>query len=351
MKAKLTVILVVCFLGVAIVWFSGVFNQHIEPGQKDVTSQYSGAIQRVQYQELVEFETVPGRVIAQQNTTVAARVLAQIKEMAVRAGDVVTQGQVLVRLDQQELNAQLQQAKSQVQALEASYVQAQKQLKRAQELLAQGLVAQSDLDAAVASHDNLSASLMQAKQRQQQASVALSYATIKAPISGRVVERFAKAGDTASPGQALLAIYNPQQLQLEFAVREQQAVNLQLADVRQVEIPALGIQEQTELVEIVPAADSASRSLVMRFGAPSSTQLLPGLFAELELPLPTRQAVLIEPALVHSFGQLDMVFVVENNQAKRRYVRLGQPQGDKVEVISGLQPGDEIALDAKPNLL
>lgn len=351
MKAKLTVILVVCFLGVAIAWFSGVFNQHIEPGQKDVTSQYSGAIQRVQYQELVEFETVPGRVIAQQNTTVAARVLAQIKEMAVRAGDVVTQGQVLVRLDQQELNAQLQQAKSQVQALEASYVQAQKQLKRAQELLAQGLVAQSDLDAAVASHDNLSASLMQAKQRQQQASVALSYATIKAPISGRVVERFAKAGDTASPGQALLAIYNPQQLQLEFAVREQQAVNLQLADVRQVEIPALGIQEQTELVEIVPAADSASRSLVMRFGAPSSTQLLPGLFAELELPLPTRQAVLIEPALVHSFGQLDMVFVVENNQAKRRYVRLGQPQGDKVEVISGLQPGDEIALDAKPNLL
>ncbi|MFY8275317.1 efflux RND transporter periplasmic adaptor subunit [Pseudoalteromonas sp. SSDWG2] len=347
MKAKITLILVVCFLAVAIVLFSGVFNQHITPGNKEQTSQYTGLTHTIEYQQIDEFEMVPGRVIAQQNTTIAARVLAQIEQLPVRSGDEVKQGQVLVRLDQQELNAQWQQAKSQVRALEASFVQAQKQLQRAQELFSQGLVSQSDVDNAVANHDSLSASLMQAQQRQQQASVALGYATITAPISGRVVERFAKAGDTVSPGQPLLAIYNPQQLQLEFAVREQQAVNLKLGDVHRVTIPSLGLAESTELVEVVPAADSASRSLVMRFAPPTNSQLLPGLFCELALPLVPRKAILIPQSWVYSVGQLDMVLVLENAQITRRYVRLGNAQGDHVEVISGLHPGDEIALDAQ----
>ncbi|WP_158678839.1 efflux RND transporter periplasmic adaptor subunit [Pseudoalteromonas sp. T1lg75] len=351
MQPKLVIVLVVGFLVAAIIWFSGVLDQHLAPGTKQAPAPYSGPTQRVGSEPVVAYEAVPGQVIAQQNTKVAARVMAQIEQITVRAGDMVEQGQVLIRLDEQELTTQLQQAKAQVQALQASFTQAQKQLQRAKELFAQGLIAQSDIDAATANHDNLSASLQQARQRQQQAQVALSYATITAPISGRVVERFAEPGDTATPGRDLLAIYNPQQLQLEFAVRERQAVNLRLGDMRQVEVPALGVSEATELVEIVPAADSASRSLLVRMAAPENAQLLPGLYAQLQLPLPQHEAVMISPQYVHSYGQLDMVLVVENQQLVRRYVRLGRVIGEQVEVLSGLRPGDEIAVEAQPNQL
>tara|TARA_B100000700_G_C14957668_1_gene814789 strand:+ start:134 stop:1189 length:1056 start_codon:yes stop_codon:yes gene_type:complete len=351
MRTKLTAALVIAILAAVIVWFSGVLTQHIAPGVKTDEQSYRGATHQVELSAINVAEVVPGQVIAKQNTQVSARVLAQIERFLVRAGDTVKQGQVVIELDKQALQSQVQQAKAQVNALQASLTQASKQLRRANELFAQGLISQNDIDVATANHDNLKASVEQAQQALQQAQIALQYATIKAPIAGRVVERFAEPGDTASPGQALLAIYNPQQLQLEFAVREGQALTLDIGTQRRVSIAALALHADVPLVEVVPAADSGSRSLLMRFAAPQSAKLLPGLYAQLELPASSRQGVLVAREWVHQHGQLDMVMVVKQGQLQRRYVRLGQIVDDQVEVLSGLSPGEIIATEAQPAAL
>jgi multidrug resistance efflux pump len=117
--------------------------------------------------------------------------------------------------------------------------EAQQSLERAENLQSQGLVAKAVLDEARASHDALQAESNTAKRAVEEAEVAISYTEIRSPFDGRVIDRFAEPGDTASPGERLLSLYNPLSLRIEAAVRESLALPLRVNAEVEVEIPAL----------------------------------------------------------------------------------------------------------------
>jgi multidrug efflux pump subunit AcrA (membrane-fusion protein) len=98
-------------------------------------------------------------------------------------------------------------------------------------------------------------------------------------------------------------------------------------------------------------ADSAARSLLIRLDIESNGALMPGLYAQLQLPLHAQQGVMVATDWVHEFGQLNMVYVINNNVVERRFVRLGEVQGANVHVVAGLNPGDKLAADYKPVLI
>ena len=344
----------------AVFYMAGSFSDKQAAGLKEsqITS-YQGERVTVTLQSIAGTEQVPGSVIAKQNTQISSHVMAQVEQLKVRAGDKVAKGDLLIMLKQDDFKAALAQSSANINAVQASLTQAKKQLARMIDLNAQGLVSVSELDDAKAKFtqaivlkpdfENLTANLAVAKQQQTQAQVSLNYTRITAPISGVVVERLTEPGDTATPGKPLITLYNPLQLQLEFNVREQQAVKLRVGDSLNVVLPSLDITTPATVSEIVPVADNAARSLLIRLEADAQLGLMPGLYAQLQLPIKSTQGVLIDPRWVHEFGQLNMVYVLENETLVKRFVRLSSIINNQQHVIAGLKEGDVLAVDYIPS--
>lgn len=335
---------------IAVFYMAGSFSDKQAAGLKESQiTNYQGERVTVTLQSIAGTEQVPGSVIAKQNTQISSHVMAQVEQLKVRAGDKVAKGHLLIMLKQDDFKAALAQSSANINAVQASLTQAKKQLARMIDLNAQGLVSVSELDDAKAKFENLTANLAVAKQQQTQAQVSLNYTRITAPISGVVVERLTEPGDTATPGKPLITLYNPLQLQLEFNVREQQAVKLRVGDSLNVVLPSLDITTPATVSEIVPVADNAARSLLIRLEADAQLGLMPGLYAQLQLPIKSTQGVLIDPRWVHEFGQLNMVYVLENETLVKRFVRLGSIINNQQHVIAGLKEGDVLAVDYIPS--
>jgi membrane fusion protein (multidrug efflux system) len=326
-----------------IAWMAGSFRDKIEPGLQALEATATGESWPVPRVEVAVTEPVPASIGARQATTISSRTLARITHITVRAGDTVSQGQMLIELERSDLQARLAQASEQVNAVGARFKEAQQSLKRAQQLHTQNLVAVAVLDEARSNHDALNAELATARQTVKEAEVAISFTEIRSPIDGRVVERYAEPGDTASPGDKLLSLYNPLSLRIEAAVRETIALPLELGQALEVEIPSLDKTLPAQIEELVPAADPASRSFMVRARVEYDGQLLPGMYARLLVPAGRESLLLVPRDLVTEYGQLDIVWVIEDGRTDRRFIRAGREVSPgMIEIISGLDEGDRL---------
>ena len=151
---------------------------------------------------------------------VASKLLAKVTEVNVQASQEVKAGQVLVRLDDADLQAQFKQAEAGVAAAQATYDQAQIDYDRVKRLFEQANASKTEFDQADTTLKTASAQLDRAKQAQDQAQTVLSYATIRSPIDGTIVDKRVQVGDTTQPGQTVATLYDPTHMQLVASVRE-----------------------------------------------------------------------------------------------------------------------------------
>jgi multidrug resistance efflux pump len=117
------------------------------------------------------------------------------------------------------------------------------------------------------------------QQAVEEAKISLSYTTIKAPKSGRVVDRQAEPGDMARPGVPLLTIYDATSLRVEAPVLEHLAVQLDVGQKLRVYVDAVEREFEATVDEIVPQADAPSRSFLVKASLPKSEDLYEGIFA------------------------------------------------------------------------
>jgi RND family efflux transporter MFP subunit len=208
-----------------------------------------------------------------------------------------------------------------------------------------GAISKAELDRTEAARNTAQAQLLRAQHQEDEAKTALSYSTLIAPISGRVVERYADPGDTARQGQPLLRMYDPQTLRLEASVRESVASKLVKGQQHEVRIDALDEQFAAIVDEIVPSADPGSRSFLVKVSLKDSTGLYPGMFGRLIVPIGQVEKMYIPQKAVTRVGQLDFVIVKIEKGSVRRYVRLGIPTEDgRIEVVSGLTDGEQVLI-------
>jgi len=322
---------------------AGYFSDKIEPDLEQAPAADTSAAVPVIALGGPFSEPVPASVEAKEATIISSRLLARITTIKVRAGDYVEEGQLLLELEQSDLLARAEQASDQVRSVEARLTEAQQNLKRAEELHTRGLIAVADSDAARADAAALEADLSSARRALEEAQTAVDFSQIRSPIAGRVVDRFAEPGDTASPGGKLLSLYNPFSLWVEARVREQLALSLEMGQELEVEVPSLDKSYRAKIEEIVPAADPGSRSFLVKAILPSEKSLLPGMYARLQVPAGERTRLLIPADRVARVGQLDVVWVAQEGRVLRRFVRLGRQAGNgMVEVVSGLAEGDAV---------
>ncbi len=296
--------------------------------------------------------TAEGVVEAVRQSAIAAQVPARITEIRARAGDAVKGGQLLVRLDARTASDQLAASQAQVAAAQAQLDAARKDFERNRRLFEKRYISQAAMEQAEA---QFKAAEAQARSTTAQAGVAstqTSFTTLVAPYSGIVAVVNAEVGDMASPGLPLMTIYDPTELRVVAQLPESYAQHL-VRD-QPVRISFAGGPDGPRIVEttrmvLLPTADPSTHTRQVRLTLPAGLPgLAPGLFARASFALALPDAVRISVptrSLVRR-PEFSAVYVIDaNGHAQLRQVRPGRETGDKVEILTGLRPGDRVAVD------
>ncbi len=297
-----------------------------------------------------------GTVRANQTTQIASQMMGTILEVRAQEGQRVQSGQVLATIDDAQPRSAVEQAaaavsaaQKEVSAADSDFALAASTLKRYQQLYDRKSVSPQEFDEIKARQQSAEARLDQARAGQAQAEAALAqartslgYAQIRAPFNGIVTERKADPGTLAAPGQPIFTMEDTRSYRLEAAVSENDIPNIHVGQAAHVVLDALGNAELAGTVsQIVPVADPGSRSFLVKISLPADAQIRSGMFGRARFAHGTRSLVTIPRSAVIVHGQLQGVYVVDASQtASLRYVTLGHPAGDQVEVLSGLQAGE-----------
>jgi RND family efflux transporter MFP subunit len=332
----------------AIAWLSGWFEAKIPPGETlQAPAQVPAGAEVATVARVVApaLEWASGGIESARRTTVAVRILARLEEVRVAAGDEVTAGDTLARLDARDPMARLQQARQALKAARAQHDLARQEFERVEELLKRGVTTRQRFDRSVSALRVAEAEVARLRQSIGEAETAVSYTEIKAPVSGRVVDRLAEPGDIVSPGQPILHLYDPTALRVEAPVRESLAIGLKVGDSLRIEIAALGQTMTGTIEEIVPYAEPGARTLLVKVRLPGDLRLFAGMFARVAVPAGDRTRLLVPAAAIARIGQLEYATVVVDGRASKRMVTTGRSMDDgRIEVLSGLAEGERVVV-------
>lgn len=349
---------------------------------------------KITLSSIEDFYEATGTVQAQTTTNISANVMGRILSLPFSEGDAVSRGQVLVEIDSSASRAQLQKAEAGLQESQAAIAEidasveaanaavrsaeANKQLAevtlgRIRELHSRRSAtgqefdeAQSKYRAAVAELERANATIKTINSKRKQitarteqaradiasARVAEGYSRIIAPVSGVIVKKFAEQGATATPGNPLLSIEDNSQYVLVAAVEESRTNLIRIGNRVAVRIDALGADISGSVLEILPAADAASRTYTVKVAIPAQPGLRSGMFGIARFPVASKEAISVPATAVVERGQLNGVFVVGNEGiASFRIVNTGKRSEGMVEIVSGLSPGDEIVTSDAATLI
>jgi RND family efflux transporter MFP subunit len=297
-----------------------------------------------------------GTLRATQTSQLAAQMMGNIVEIRVQEGDRIQRGQVLAVIDDAQPRAALDRAtagdlaaQQEITASDSDFTLAEATFKRYQTLYEKKSVSPQEFDeikaryqAAQARRDMARSGQAQAKAALEQARTALGYTRILAPFDGVVTEKKADVGTLASPGMPIFAVEDLRRYRLEATVNETDLRYVHLGQQVPVVLDALGDKQvKGRVVEIVPAADPASRSFLVKIEVPSDPALRSGLFGRSQFTRGERSALLIPRTALVERGQLQGVYVLDQNRiAGLRYITLGKPSAQQVEVLAGLQAGE-----------
>jgi RND family efflux transporter MFP subunit len=276
-------------------------------------------------------EEVIGTVRPKLRATVEAKVSGRIEQMLAVPGKVVRSGDLLAQLDVREVQARVDQAK-------AVFQQVDRDLARFKTLLEQKTITQSEYDAVDARHRVAKGSLTEAE-------TLVSYARVAAPFDGVVTRKLSDVGDLAMPGKPLFEIEAPGELRLEADVPEALIERIQVGAKMSVRAASLTNELQGTASEINPSSDPVSRTFLVKFDLPNVAGLRAGQFGRVAIPVGESKILRVPAGAVIQRGQLEIAFVVTNQQAQLRLVQTGKRIGAEIEVVSGIADGEQVVTE------
>jgi RND family efflux transporter MFP subunit len=294
-------------------------------------------VQSIELKPHIATEDVVGTVRPKLQSVIEAKVSGQIEKLLVVPGQQVKTGEVLAQLNVREIQAKLDQAL-------ALQEQAESDLKRYSALVEKHVVTQQDFDA------------VQTRARVERAAVIeaetnLAYATITAPFDGVITRKLADVGDLASPGKPLLEMQDTNSLRLEADVPEAIIDRVEMGAQFSVQIEVQPNELEGVVSEIAPGADPNSRTFVVKLDLPPRPWLRAGQFGRVAIPVSETPVLRVPVSAVIQRGQMEVVFVVADKRAHLRLVKTGKRIGDEVELISGVDPAEQIVVDGASVLL
>ncbi|MGD0743599.1 MAG: efflux RND transporter periplasmic adaptor subunit [Verrucomicrobiota bacterium] len=293
--------------------------------------------QAVESKSRVATEDVVGTVRAKLRSVIEAKVSGKIEQMLVVPGQNVNVGGLLVQLDAREVEAQLDQAAAVRQQVESD-------LKRATDLFQQKILSQSEYDSALSKFRVADAAATEAK-------TLLGYTKVAAPFAGVITRKYADVGDLAAPGKPLLEMEDARDLRLETDVPEAVIGRLTLGDKLRVRVSGATNELAGVVSEIAPSADPNSRTFLVKLDLPPTSGLRAGQFGRVTVPVGETSALRVPAAAVLQRGEMELVFVVLNGHAQLRIVKTGKLVGNEVELVSGVDAGEQVVTEGAATLV
>ena len=336
---------------VVLAWMAGSFRSKIEPSETAASRRQATGLERATAErvEMVEAIDAVGSIQPSQKSEVASQLLATISDVLVHAGDQVDEGQILVVLDDREIQAQLGEAEAAASGVEADLAVRRAESERYRLMYAERAVTKEEFDRVQGAFQAATAQLQQAHERIRRIRVMLSHTRIQANSADVVADRYVDPGDLAVPGKPLLTLHEPSTLELHASVGERLTDRIHVGMELPVRISSLDRDMQGEVREIVPQAQIASRSVIVKVKLPADQLegLYIGMFGRLSIPVGQTERIVVPRRAVRRVGQLELVEVVTSDRTlERRFVRTGISVGQGIEILSGVDVGETVALPA-----
>lgn len=279
-----------------------------------------------------------GSVTAVQGINVTTELAGTVKEIAFESGGPAAKNDLLVRLDTSSEEAQLRAAEAQVEWARIS-------AERARKLRANDTVSQSELDSA-------EAGLKQAQANADTIRTTIAKKTIRAPFAGRLGIRIVNLGEYLDTGKPVVSLQSLTPIHADFSLPQQALAQLSAGMRVRLTMDAFPDRQfDGTLKAINPDLDPSTRSVRLQAIFENPAQLLrPGMFARIEVLLPSEENVLVIPATsVLSAPYGSSVYIIEpsTNAAgglvvRQQFIRTGRTRGDFVSVETGLKPGEKV---------
>ena len=303
--------------------------------------------------------TASGYVVAQRKAAVASKGTGRLVYLGVVEGDKVKKNEVIARLEDNDIQAQLAEAKANLQFNEAQLNEAKNNYERQKALLKTGGISETDYEVAETNYKKVLASIELAKAQVQASEVAVENTVIRAPFDGTVLTKNADVGEIVAPlaagansKAAVVTIADMSSLQVEADVSEsniQKVTNNQACEITLDAYPAHHYAGY--VAKIVPTADRTKATVMVKVGFKHyDNRVLPEMSAkvlflkkEKEQNESNEKAMLVLPqSAVETKDGNQFVFKVKDNEAYEVQVTTGKTFSDYVEITRGLENGDQV---------
>ena len=302
-----------------------------------------------------------GYVVAQRKAAVASKGTGRLVFLGVVEGDQVRKDQIIARLEDNDIKAQLDQAKANLKLAEADLKDAENFYKRQKELTAKGLISQQEFETAEARYNRTLAIIDLASAQVTAAEVAMENTLIRAPFDGTVLTKNADVGEIVSPfgasinsRAAVVTMADMTSLQVEADVSESNIEKITLNQECEIVLDAYPEKSYPGFVaKIVPTADRSKATVLVKVGFKEyDSRVLPEMSAKVTFltrrtdkdeDKDKEKPILLAPSsATGKRNGRDVVFVVKDDKAVEVQVQLGRKFGDNIEIISGVSSGESI---------
>ena len=299
----------------------------------------------VETRSLPQEQVLDGIVEAVNRSTVSAQTAGRVKEILVDVNDLVEKGAPIVRLRDTEQRAGLEQAQAALKEAQARYQEAQAEHNRIKDLYDKKLVAKAQLDTITATQDAAKARLDAAQAGVTEAQEQVDNTVIYAPYSGVVLERHVQLGEAVRPGTPLMTGFSPDQLRV--VVNVPQRLIERVRQYRQVGVLLPTGRVAAEKLTFFPYADPASAVFKVRVYLPEKIKgVYPGMFVKTAFVIGAIERLVVPQTAVVHRSEMTGVYVFKDDRINLRQVRVGRVvAGDQIEVLAGLEAGEQVALD------
>jgi len=281
-----------------------------------------------------------GTATAVNGVTISTDLAGIVRQIAFESGNKVHAGDLLVRLDTTQEEAQLHQAEAQRDFAAVT-------LKRDKDLLEKHAISQSD-------YDNAEASSRQGQASVDQYSALIARKTLRAPFDGVTGIRQVNLGQYLKEGDMVVTLQAFDPIYVNFYLPQQDLSKLAVGQPVALQVDAFeGQSFAGKITAINSLVDQATRNVQIQatFANPDF-RLRPGMFAKVNVIMNEKQNVVAIPATaIHYAPYGDSIFIVsemkdpqgkEYKGVKEQFIKLGQSRGDMIAIVSGLKPGDEV---------
>jgi RND family efflux transporter MFP subunit len=353
-RTRTVALLVAAALFVWIAWsLQSTVRQTLMPEPPSPAAPVAVAVEILKPGPLEVVRSWRGSIDVDERAVLSTQITAEVVELPFREGALVEQGDVVYRLDDAELQAELARLDAVIERLAGELETARRELSRQRDLYARQLSPEKALDDASQRADSLAAQMREADASRNLLATRLAYATTRAPFSGRIQRLHLQRGELARAGSPVLELVAEGGLKAVARVAQNDIRHVREGLPVTLTVPALDQHWPGHIDRVYPALDQASRNATVAalFPDEAGGQVRPGMAVIMAARLVSQDDALTAPIqAIHGEPGASHVFVLDGVHALRRRVELGASQDGRVHITAGLSAGDELIVTPDPRL-